>query len=209
MSRKKIALTFLPVIAVMPVLALASPVARLHEFQADTPVVASEFNENFSALAGAVDDNDARIVALETEGPVVARCASSAATPLPLTEELRVNFDQCAIDTHSAVTTGSSWAFVAPRTGNYRVSSRCDTNTAIASAFSAQLSIVVGAEVRSTAQQLRNDNGANLRAAVSIDDIVHLEDGDSLHLIAEQTRSSEHTLRGDPLFVYVSINELR
>lgn len=59
-------------VAVLPVLALASPVAPLTEFTSGDPIVAADFNDNFNAVADAVDDNDTRISALEssTDGGV-------------------------------------------------------------------------------------------------------------------------------------------
>lgn len=51
--------------ALLPVLALASPVDLPHAFESGAPVLASEFNDNFDATADAIDDNDTRISALE------------------------------------------------------------------------------------------------------------------------------------------------
>ncbi|MEO0601406.1 MAG: hypothetical protein AAF211_08225 [Myxococcota bacterium] len=44
-----------------------------HTFQADTPAVADEVNANFEALEVAVDDNDARLTALESPPPARGR----------------------------------------------------------------------------------------------------------------------------------------
>jgi len=51
--------------ALLPVLALASPVDLPNTFESGAPVLASEFNDNFDAAADAIDDNDTRITALE------------------------------------------------------------------------------------------------------------------------------------------------
>jgi len=51
--------------AMLPVLALASPVDLPNTFESGAPVLASEFNDNFEAAADAIDDNDTRISALE------------------------------------------------------------------------------------------------------------------------------------------------
>ncbi len=51
--------------ALLPVLALASPVDLPNTFESGAPVLASEFNDNFEAAADAIDDNDTRISALE------------------------------------------------------------------------------------------------------------------------------------------------
>jgi hypothetical protein len=48
-----------------PMLAVASPVEIRNRFEDGNPIVAAEFNENFDAIAEAINDNDARIAALE------------------------------------------------------------------------------------------------------------------------------------------------
>ncbi len=53
-------------LAALPVLALATPVDLPNTFESGAPVVAADFNDNFNAVADAVDDNDTRISALET-----------------------------------------------------------------------------------------------------------------------------------------------
>lgn len=194
---------------VLPFFALASPFEPPHTFEATEPIVAADFNESFSTVAAAVNDNDSRISALEGGSAVVARCASSAATPLPQGEQNRINFDQCGIDSHDAVTTGAAWAFVAPRAGTYRVSARYDTDTLPSSIWTAELGIFVGDELYSASTLQRSDDGQALRAHVEINDIVSLAEGDALYLSAFHNRNAEHTLRGNPDYVFVAINEVR
>ena len=55
----------------LPVLALAAPADIPNAFTDGDPIVAEEFNENFDAIAAAIDDNDARIELLETESAPV------------------------------------------------------------------------------------------------------------------------------------------
>lgn len=50
-----------------PLLVFAAPAQIPHEFGSGEPVLASEFNENFDALAAAIDDNDARLTDVETD----------------------------------------------------------------------------------------------------------------------------------------------
>jgi hypothetical protein len=64
MRRRLIAATFL--LATLPVVALASPVDIPYAFVDGDTIVAEEFNENFDAIADAINDNDARIAALES-----------------------------------------------------------------------------------------------------------------------------------------------
>ena len=64
MRRRFFAVTL--VVAALPVAALASPVDIPNTFADGGTIFAEEFNENFDAIADAVNDNDARIAALET-----------------------------------------------------------------------------------------------------------------------------------------------
>lgn len=58
-------LVTLPLAAYVVTRAFAGPVTIPHTFVADTPAVAEEVNANFSAVAAQINDNDARIAALE------------------------------------------------------------------------------------------------------------------------------------------------
>jgi len=66
--------------------AYADPVGTLTSFSSGTPAVASEVNGNFTTVSTAVNDNDARIVALEAL--VADLQASSAATQTELETEI-------------------------------------------------------------------------------------------------------------------------
>ena len=58
--------------AALPVVASASDVSIPHAFDSGNPISASEFNANFDAIADAINDNDARLEALEDAGSVPA-----------------------------------------------------------------------------------------------------------------------------------------
>lgn len=60
----RISLIFIATWTVSP--AFAGPVDIPHQFEAGTPAVAAEVNENFAAVEVAVDDNAQRVAALET-----------------------------------------------------------------------------------------------------------------------------------------------
>lgn len=45
----------------------AAPVEVPHEFESGTPAVAAEVNENFFALATAINDNDGNVVQLQKD----------------------------------------------------------------------------------------------------------------------------------------------
>lgn len=77
---------------------IASDVTIPNTFTTGTPAVASQINANFTALENAVDDNDARLDALEpSANPIVVNCTSSpnglqAALSSPRTGKLIINF---------------------------------------------------------------------------------------------------------------------
>ena len=50
-----------------PVVAVAAPVDIPHQFAAGEAIVADEFNENFDAIADAINDNDSRLEAVEMD----------------------------------------------------------------------------------------------------------------------------------------------
>jgi hypothetical protein len=62
---------------------------------------------------------------------VVARYTTAAGQSIPSSTDTIVNFATKTIDTHNAVTTGASWKFTAPISGNYLVA--CSMNYASAS----------------------------------------------------------------------------
>lgn len=64
-SRSRVVPLMAAALATLPLLALASPVGTLATFESGQPIVAADFNDNFDTIAEAVDDNDARIGALE------------------------------------------------------------------------------------------------------------------------------------------------
>ena len=70
MSRRTLYFGAATLAVVFPLIALASPLAIPNGFEDDQMIVAAEFNENFDAIAEAVNDNDARIAALEAGGGI-------------------------------------------------------------------------------------------------------------------------------------------
>ena len=89
------------------------------------------------------------------------------------------------------------------------VSARYNTDTLESSFWTAEIHIVVDGEIYSASNLNRSDGGAVLRAHVGIDDIVPLSAGQELHIAAWQNRNANHTLHGDPLFVFVAISEIQ
>ncbi len=121
MIRRKISFAALLAVAAMPVLALASPVSGLHEFQADAPVLASQFNDNFDDLEAAINDNDARISAVEDESELIVVRASNTVTIGIQQTSTTILFNDEAEDSHDAydVKTG---VFTCPRSSLLQVS---------------------------------------------------------------------------------------
>lgn len=74
-TRRRLVLGAGAVAAAFPILALASPLDIPNEFTAGEMISADAFNENFEMVAASVNDNDARIAALE------AAVASIAGAP--------------------------------------------------------------------------------------------------------------------------------
>lgn len=68
--RRRILLGAGTVTLAFPILALASPLDIPNEFTDGDVISADAFNENFEMVAASVDDNDARITALEQGGAV-------------------------------------------------------------------------------------------------------------------------------------------
>ncbi len=68
----------------LPALAFASPANVPHEFESGTAILAEDFNDNFSALAEAIDDNDERLGTLE-----------GSVTSAPLGAVMFFNLEEC------------------------------------------------------------------------------------------------------------------
>jgi hypothetical protein len=74
-ARRRLVLVAGAIVVAFPILALASPLDIPNEFAAGDMISADAFNENFEMVAASVNDNDARIAALE------AAVASIAGAP--------------------------------------------------------------------------------------------------------------------------------
>lgn len=64
-ARRRLVLVAGAIVVAFPILALASPLDIPNEFTAGDMISADAFNENFEMVAASVNDNDARIAALE------------------------------------------------------------------------------------------------------------------------------------------------
>jgi hypothetical protein len=115
MTTQKLPLAVLALAAIMPVLALASPVPALNTFESGQPILAQEFNENFDAFKAAIDDNDARISAMEGEQQelIVVRASNTIATAIQDTSTT-IPFNDEEEDTHGAYDT-TTGVFTCPR----------------------------------------------------------------------------------------------
>ena len=122
MNRTKVALAVLTTTAVIPIAALASPVPPLHTFESGQPILADEFNENFEALRDAVDDNDARISAVEPpqEELIVVRASNTIATAIQDTSTT-IPFNDEEEDSHNAYDANTG-IFTCPRQALLQVS---------------------------------------------------------------------------------------
>jgi hypothetical protein len=73
-----------------PVIAVASPLAIPNAFMEDDIITAAAFNENFDAVADAVNDNDARITLLE-EGLAAAGVPAGTIAFFPVIDDTTVD----------------------------------------------------------------------------------------------------------------------
>jgi hypothetical protein len=85
-ARRRLLLPTFGAVLGLPVIALAAPIDVPHSFEDGEVIDAERFNENFAALEVAVDDNDARITALEGGGPL---------SPIPTGAVMFFELDAC------------------------------------------------------------------------------------------------------------------
>lgn len=167
MNRTKIALAALTSAAVIPVLALASPVPPLNTFESGQPILADDFNENFDALRAAVDDNDARISAMESqqEELIVVRASNTIATAIQ-DSSTTVPFNDETEDSHDAynATTG---VFTCPREALLQASLNIYFEDLLAA--STQLIFVAGpGQDYELARQTQDAPATNLSGSIAI-----------------------------------------
>jgi len=65
--RARVFLAAVAIVGLVPIAVLAAPVDLPNQFSAGDPISAEAFNENFEALADAVNDNDSRIIDVEEQ----------------------------------------------------------------------------------------------------------------------------------------------
>jgi hypothetical protein len=75
-----------------------------------------------NSIQSNITDHETRILAVEAYTHVVAVCQKSAAQTINNNTSTIIDFDSVEVDTDSAITTGASWHFAAPRTGAYILS---------------------------------------------------------------------------------------
>ena len=117
MSRSKIAFAALLAVSAMPVLALASPFPfdEMEDgFQPGTAILAQDFNDRFSEISVAINDNDARISALEAPPElIVVRASNTVATNIG-PGSTTIPFNDEEEDSHNAYNSVSG-VFTCPR----------------------------------------------------------------------------------------------
>lgn len=170
-------------------------------------ILASDFNDRFTALTDA-------ITALENaQAPVesaIARCHLSNDQAVPTSTNIRPNFDQCEIDTMSAVTTGVNWVFVAPRDGLYRVDANVTYSVAAWGAHSHDMRLFVDGVVNSLSlNALGVTSAAGYAESGSIADILSLKKGQEVYLEIWHNGPDGVTLQGFVDRTRILIQELR
>lgn len=119
-----------------------------------------------------------------------------------------VNFNTVDFDTHSAITTGSSWKFTAPMDGFYQVNARIMLQGA--SSWQDPEALVLflyknGSEFATISRQASNPNVANYHASVWGADIVDLDKDEFINIVVQQNSGSNQTLNTAASHNYVSI----
>lgn len=155
-----------------------------------------------------------RISALERQerpAPVVAVYRTSAGQSIPSggATNTVVNFDTQIVDTHSAVTTGASWQFVAPLAGSYLVAARVtfDVTTGWAEHEIARLRVAVNGTLSAVLGQEEGRDFAASAQFLSVGGpaVVLLAAGDVLDIRALQVSGGSLNLLNNPLFNHVGI----
>jgi hypothetical protein len=160
--------------------------------------------EKFKALQKRLD----KIDRLETP-PIVARYQTNAGQSIASgSTPVVVNFEDVAIDTHSAVTTGASWHFTAPVGGPYAISSIV-TFTGTTGWADTELGTLYTCKNAgaTTVLDYKDDYGSasSVYMSLSGSDIVYMAAGDTLDVRVIQTSGAALALLGDAQYNYVAI----
>lgn len=148
----------------------------------------------------------------DTDTRVVAAMYQSTTADTTASNSTVLNFDTKVIDTHGAVTTGSSpnWKFTAPASGNYRVSHVWETQanaSALVGKFLAFDLIKNGTQFLSLSKHISQTTSSAKRTG-SGSAIVALNAGDTVQIRVDSDDGTIYTMATSALLNFVSIERL-
>lgn len=148
----------------------------------------------------------------EKRATIAAEYTTNASQSIPNNTATIVNFEDLTFDTHSCVTVGAAWRFIAPITGYYRVSAAIlyASSTAWATGEAAGLMLYKnGAQHRFLDRKDNiNSGGVSVFVQLSGDVLVSLAAGDYIDVRTIQLSGGALALFNDTAYNYIAINRV-
>lgn len=147
------------------------------------------------------------IAASET---IAARYTTAAGQSMTDATHVIVDYGTRDYDTHGAVTTGASWAFVAPAAGKYRITAFNQLNTGGGWAAGEEMRLTLYKNgsaftvIESNIQQVAHTTNVTGRGSVE----VNLLAGDSINIRCRQSSGAAITLTADALYNHIEISRI-
>lgn len=142
---------------------------------------------------------------------VAAKYNSNSGQSIPNTTDTVVNFEDKVIDTHGAVTTGSSWVFTAPVSGIYKCSAQAYTG--VGNNWDVNESLFVKIRKNSVDDTLGTDyvdssDNTGRRLGASVDTLLELSKGDTVDVVVFHSYGSSVALDSGPQYISFSIHKI-
>lgn len=143
--------------------------------------------------------------------PVGARYYRSTSLSISNASETRINFDTSVFDSHSAVTTGGSWVFTAPRAGLYLVAATVEYDSTTAWDQGERTYIALYKNGSKNGTLARKEFSANINNTTVMNGsiVVSLAASDTLYITTEQNSGASLNIANGSATTFVSIAELR
>lgn len=145
------------------------------------------------------------VVSTVAKEPIVARYETNAGNSFADDTFTVVDYEDQVIDTHSAVTTGASWVFTAPRTAYYNVTASIAWSST--GTFSDGVISIRKNSTDTLGKIVNNISSSMTDRTWALSGVVQLNAGDTLDVRASQNDSggSARTLEGAALYNHISI----
>lgn len=142
---------------------------------------------------------------------VAAKYNSNSAQSIPNVTDTVVNFEDNVIDTHGAVTTGSSWAFTAPVSGIYKCSAQAYTG--VGNNWDVDESFFVKIRKNSTDDTIGTDyvdssDNTGRRVGSAVDTLLELSKGDTVDVVVFHSYGSSVALDSGSQYISFSIHKI-